>query len=112
MGKWIGQILPGLAARGKVKPASDTELAKRTPALYELLTCVEVDGKERQTPTLLVFAEGGAWKCCIKDRESGHYAFMTSDTFMGVLCVVDAALQAGTVDWRAEDKKQWQRNGK
>lgn len=51
-----------------------------------------------------LFAEEGMWKCCLSDNDGGRYAFLSSKTLEGLLRVVEAALKAGSVEWRPTKK--------
>jgi hypothetical protein len=83
------------------------ELSGLCPAIGEWLTCTEgADGKPRQTATVLVFTEGGLWKCCFRDRDGGEVAFLSGQTPLDLLTSLEAGLVANSLDWRPERSGQ------
>lgn len=74
------------------------------PAIWEYLTLSELDGKGRETATLLFFVdtESGRWKACLNDRDSCMVSFHTGDTFAGLLDAVERSLREGAADWRKQ----------
>lgn len=88
---------------GKAAPprrADAGEIGSMYPALAEWLTLTELDGKPRETATLLVFAEGPLWKCRILDRTEDAQAFLTGRTLVELLDALEAGLVEDTLDWR------------
>lgn len=78
-------------------------LAAAHPALWEYLTVdVFEDGTERQTSTLLLFAERGLIKGCLKDRSVNRALWASAATVTGLLEVLEEALSTESGDWRAE----------
>jgi len=71
------------------------------PELVQFLARVSYDdGGSRQPGTLLVFTEHGSLKACLSDRDQGLVAFATSDSFLGLLNVLEEGLAADSLDWR------------
>src|SRR5690348_5848143 len=69
---------PPASGNGEVTGGArvDGEWATRYPALLEFCTChVWDDGSPRVPGTLTVFTDGGQWKLCLNDKDSGRTAF-------------------------------------
>jgi len=86
---------------------SDPEFRRTYPTLYDFLVLQGVSGVGRKTGTLLTFCEDGKVKGCVTDRDGGYYAFVSSDSFAGLLEAVDRDLKTGALDWRKS--KAWKR---
>jgi hypothetical protein len=79
----------------------DCAYCQRYPALAEFLTLSEWEpGQLRVTGTLLLFVEEGVWKACLHDRDDCKAAFVSSETFQGLLERVDEGLRGDDFDWR------------
>lgn len=72
----------------------------------EYLSLDLVEGKPRQTATLLVFVESGRWRACVNDRDSESSFFRSSESFLGLLESLESALSNGTADWRARPQRK------
>ena len=90
-------VKPGTpAARGG-------QLQQRSPFLFEFLAgTVWEDGSRRETGTVLLFAEAGLFKACLRDRACRRVGFLSGDTFEGLLATIENSLQEDSVDWRPE----------
>lgn len=108
MGKWQRPQVSGGGGAGEGSSWADREFSQAFPALAGWLGEGFTDeGHARPTGTLLVFCEGTAIKCCLKDRETNAVAFLTAGTWLGLLRACDEALASGDADWRAHrDKPQ------
>lgn len=82
------------------RAASDAAFASVYPVLADYLTLTGMNGKDRKTATMLVFCEDGRWKACLNDRETCYYAFVSADSFTGLLEAVETGLKSGGHDWR------------
>lgn len=71
------------------------------PGLMEFML-VETygDGKPRQLPTLMLFAEDGYVKACLNDRDLGRVAFVSAASVGGLFLSLEEGLQGSTLDWR------------
>ncbi len=75
----------------------------RCPAVAEQLTATAYDGDPpgtRQTATLMIFAQDGAWKACLRDRQEQRCAWVAAALFDDLLPVLNDALVSGSVVWR------------
>lgn len=62
------------------------------------------DGSSRLTGTMMVFTEGGQWKCWLHDRDACQGCFVTGTTIEGLLKAANAAVGASGGDWRPDRK--------
>jgi len=92
------------AAQAKVDTALQTaptgEWSDWYPALAEWLTLSVLDGKPRNTATILVFTEGPVWKCRFLDREANEQVFVSGRTLQELLQALENGLVQGGMDWR------------
>lgn len=80
--------------------ASDPELASRFPALHEHLTCSrDAEGKPRQTCSLTVYGQAGAFKAFLNDRDSGGSLGVQAGTLAGLLGALEAELESEAPSW-------------
>jgi hypothetical protein len=81
-------------------------LLSTRPALRAMLCDVSyADGSRRVTATLLVFTDGGAFKACLRDRDTEETAWVTGQGLTGLLDALEVGLQEGRLDWRKESKR-------
>lgn len=85
--------------------ADASDWAAYYPAIAEYMTLDELDGAPRATMTVLVFVEGGLWKCRVLDREEDKQAFVTAKSLTQLMDAVEAGLVADSLDWRGV--QQW-----
>lgn len=79
---------------------------KEYPALFEYLTLVVwEDGTARQTSTLLLFFEDGAWKACLNDRENARSAWASGGSPHQAIRALEDALGDDLVEWRRRKDK-------
>lgn len=83
----------------------DEDFAQCFPNLYDLLSIARRDGQWRAGSTLMLFAEGGALKACINDRDTQQTWFLTLASSHRVLEAVEEALQNGGGEWRRARRK-------
>lgn len=98
---YVQKALGSRSAAGKGAAASDASLDASCPALHEFLTlCQLPDGTVRCPSTLLLFTEGGLWKACLHERESGLNLWATAEDLQTLWAELEARLTAPMVDWR------------
>lgn len=98
---------PGAPAESMVL---DDLVAKRWPHLGEYLAeSAYEDGSPRVTSTLLVFAEDGWWKGCLKDRDNERSLWHSNDTLESLLDGLEELLATGRAEWRASPNQQQKR---
>lgn len=77
--------------------------AKAFPTLVEFLTEERwEDGAPRETGTVTIMADGGMWKCSIRDRAQGFYAFLSGKTPGDLLAGLERHLLGDSLDWRVD----------
>lgn len=95
--KRIANSAGGLGAC--VKPGSFMS-GKMTLLEAHLIDVAYDDGTPRQTSTLLIFTEQGAWKACLCARDTEEVCFVTAPTFEELVERLEAGLQMEGLDWR------------
>lgn len=72
------------------------------PSLLEYLSVSSYpDGSPRQTSSLIVLADGNAWKVCLSDKDNGRVLWKSGPTLQEALESVELALMADDpADWR------------
>lgn len=80
----------------------EDKFATELPGIFEMLTMVRYKGKPRKTAKLTLYAEPGRATLCLKDNETGQVAFYAKEGFSEALLGLEGALQAGSLDWRAD----------
>lgn len=77
------------------------------PDLAEFMTVAvfETDGKldRRESPTLTVWCAGGQWKCAVKDRAEGLVMWLSAETWMQLLQMVDLFVLDDGAPWRHDE---------
>lgn len=88
--------------------SADSAFAKKYPALAEFISLEEwSEGVPRTRGTITVFWEDGAFKASLNDRDSESVAFVSKNSFAGLLDALEKGLVGSTHDWRG-----WRGKGK
>jgi len=83
----------------------DEEMMAEWPHLYEFMReTVWSDGKPRKTGTLTISIEGRMIKCSVHDRDGRRYGWLSSDTWSGLLKVINANLGDDGIEWRKDTR--------
>lgn len=91
---------------GQSVSEADGAFFKKYPALSEFLDLEEWEpGQTRERGTMTLFFEQGAFKAAVNDRDSGLVAFVSKQSFQGLLEAIEKGLQTGSLDWRAQKGK-------
>lgn len=103
--KWSGPMKRPSAfsggGAGKPLPPDPGTWQKSFPTLVQFLSdATWEDGTSRLTGTCLLFAEDGAWKACLRDREVDAVAFVSAKTPGDLLGTVERLLASDACDWR------------
>lgn len=94
------------AAKGKSASSvpKDAEFSKRYPAMWEHMTeRFWEPGKPRETATVTIFTEADEIKGVFNDKANHRTAFVSADTFQGLLEALEQGLQEDSLDWRNYD---------
>jgi hypothetical protein len=83
--------------------ALDKEWSGWYPVLVEFMTATAWDdGAPRKTGTLLLFAEDGVWKACVKDRDAERVCWVSGGVLDDLLSTIDLGLREDGLAWKAE----------
>ena len=106
MSKFLKRLKEAVARPGNAPAATDAEWQKLYPAIVEYMTLVMDDDKQqRQTSTLLLFAEGRVWKACLGDRETELSLWASGESVAELLEALEAMLESSTPGWRSKGKR-------
>ena len=97
---------PKQAKDEKNEFAADPGKLKAFPVLADWLCRIHYEGDEVKSATLGIWAEDGAWKCRLTDRESGNTIWLTIDEPEHAFTAVESALNEEYPPWR-QDKRSW-----
>lgn len=101
MGKYLNKPTGPLAGSVSAPLSPSGEFPILYPALYEFLTLTAwEDGTTRQSGSLTLFVDLGAWKACLNDKDASRVAFISGSSLDGVMQAAEAALVLSTLDWR------------
>lgn len=100
--KSLKDLLVG-SQRGENAPAvDDVTLAGQCPLLYILLTQTTSPTKgKRQVCTLNIFADGGVWKVCLRERDRGQVLWAACEELAGLPGALERLLEEEEIPWRA-----------
>lgn len=112
MSKWVRQQLAAKDKKGIALSAEGAAWQEAHEALWEYMTCDELDGGgERMTSMLCILVEGGMVKGALQDRQEGLSLWAAAQSIPEVLAALEARLRAGDGDWRPMRGNQ-QRGGR
>jgi len=84
----------------------DEKFEKAYPAVFEFLTSTNYsDGEVRQPSVVTVFAEDGAFKLCLSERDRGLTLWATAATFQDAFKSLEQRLTSDRPDWRKSRPK-------
>lgn len=94
-----------LSGEGRTSTATnapeDAAFQKKFPALWSFLVQTQwEDGTSRETGTVLIFVEDGVLKACASNRDSGHVAFVASQTVADLWGKLEKGIDGDSLDWR------------
>lgn len=84
----------------------EDEWAQEYPGLFEMLTRVRYQGKDREPGRLIIFAGPGKATLVLCDKQTSQVAFYTGDGIAEALSGLERALGAGSVDWRKDRRSR------
>lgn len=82
-------------------------LLETHPSLAEFMTAATFEGSDkverRESPTLTVWCAGGQWKASVKDRAEGLVMWLSSETWSGLLQMIDLFVLEVDAPWRHDE---------
>lgn len=105
MDKELRKRLEALLAKSatgpeKTEDACDMTWQASVPLLHAMLTITQVNGKPRETSSLLLFCEDGLFKACLNDRGNARTLWASGGTITALLEALEKALATGEAAWR------------
>ena len=70
------------------------------PVVHYFLAGHKDDGRDRELGKLILFAEDGRLKCCLKDADNGQVCFVTISSMETIWQELEAVLTDSRADWR------------
>lgn len=107
--EWIERYAMPVWAKKSQAPSADAVPAlslaesdrKRYEALVEMMELSSwEDGTPRQTSTMTLFIDSGSLKACLNDRDGDRTAWVSADSFKGLLDALEKGLRDDSLDWR------------
>lgn len=83
--------------------ANVDDLVIRWPALAEFLASTHYEGEEpgtRQLGSLLIFAQDGMWKACLRDRQESRCLWVAARQLLELFDVLEHAVAHADSVWR------------
>lgn len=77
------------------------------PTLFEFLSRIMVEGKNRQPSALLVSVEPQRVQLCLMDRHSAQVSFHAAQSLSEALAGMEERASRGALDWRKDKKQVW-----
>lgn len=104
MSKFLAKAAPAVSAKSTIG-GPDKEFMSEHPAIVEYLTEDKwPDGSSRELATLLIFVEGGCWKCCLNDKARQMTGWASAGGMVSLLEALEGLLAKGGMDWRRAKK--------
>lgn len=99
--KFIERMRANLARVVDGESPGDVAFADTYPGIHEFLGCARLaDGAARSRSKLTIFYDGAVFKAGLTEPDAECTAFVTSDTFLGVLGSLEDGIQTDSLDWR------------
>jgi len=71
------------------------------PDLAQFLTAAQYEGGERrESPTITVWCQGGQWKASVKDRAEGLVMWLSAESPLELLQMLETFVLADEAPWR------------
>lgn len=90
-------VSPELSESGK--HVSTPGFAGMFPTVWNFLSKQRDLGEIHQTGSITIFVDGGKIKLCVNDRPARQSCFVSGDTLMRALEVVEQGLTADSLKW-------------
>lgn len=88
------------------------DIAKLWPRLVEFMTAAKFEGSDepRAAPTLTIWAQGGVWRCTVRDRAEGLVLWLSDEKLDDLLSLADAFCQDAEGPWRHDEVQNGKSN--
>lgn len=97
----IQEALGGAKKSATDPAAADPQFAATYPTLSDFMISHEViDGRPRQTSTMIVVCEEGLWKLGLRERDRNVSLWVSGVTMEDAMLALEAALNEPVVAWR------------
>jgi hypothetical protein len=87
--------------------ADPVGLCEIYPSLAEFMTVAtfESDGKveRREAPTVTTWCSGGQWKCSVKDRAEGLVLWLSAESWVQLLQMIEMFVLEPSAPWRHDE---------
>lgn len=86
--------------------AEDELFSAEYPGIYEFLSRVKVNGKDRLAGKLLIYYESGCAALCVTDAHTESVGWHIAKTVAEALEGLEKRFQDGSVDWRVSKPRK------
>lgn len=101
MSDFVGRMREQLSRIVSGEQPSDEAFIRSYPGIHEFLGRTKLeDGRPRARSKVTLFYDGNLWKCSLTEPDAEASAFVTGETFMGVLATLEESIQGDLLDWR------------
>jgi len=101
LSRGIGPTVSGKLSKGERAAPPPGPPFDKCELLAGWLTETAWDNGEERTPgSLLIFAQDLRWKAMLCDKDGDNIAFVTAETFKGLLEALEKGLRNNSLDWR------------
>lgn len=106
--KTVSSIIASAKKNGvKVEKAEDVTFQEGHPLTHLLLTETESEkGKSRTGSTVIVWAQDGAFQCCLTERDEGIKIFAGGATLADMWRTLEDRIASPNPDWVKDTKKR------
>lgn len=91
--------------KGTLLHADPNGLKEKYPNFAEFMTAASFEGStdRRVAPTITFWADGGQWKCNVRDREEGLCMWLSGGSLRELLDVIEMFCQEEEGPWRHDE---------
>lgn len=88
-----------------VTHASPSGLMEKFPNIAEFMTAATFEGssERRDAPTITFWALGGLWKASVKDKAEGLVMFLSADTFLELVQLIELYVLEAEAPWKYDE---------
>lgn len=104
---WESAIKRKTASNGQAYSShgSDAWLSENFPSLHEFLTAGTFDDEKdrREAPTITFWAQGGQWKCSVRDRAEGLVLWLSGPDLKELMQMLELFVLDDSAPWRHDE---------